>query len=216
MTADGSGHLSLNLTISLHGVTKAFGPQRICTDLSLELSGNDRLAVTGRNGSGKSTFLRMLAGLLRPNAGEIVHRRDGKAVAPGTWYEHLSLVAPDFAVYDELTALENLRFFRSVGGWSCSDINLKNILSDLGLAGREYDLVRTFSSGMKQRVKYALALAKAPRLLLLDEPTVNLDETGTAIFNRVIERQRAQGICVIATNTAEEADLADRQISMGR
>jgi len=199
----------------LEKVGKSFGRRRICRDVSFDLHTGDCLAVVGPNGSGKSTFLRMLCGLLRPDRGTISYLDGRKPEDRGHWHRYVGLVAPDLALYDELSALENLQFINKVGGWGKSDDSLISLLAETGLAVREHDLLGTFSSGMKQRVKYAAAIMKTPPLLLLDEPTANLDESGVAVFHSIIEKQRANGICIIATNDAQEAELADRQIIMG-
>lgn len=204
-----------DFTLTLAGVSKAFGRRRICGDVSLELQIGDRLAVVGPNGSGKTTFLKILCGLLRADKGTISYRCGGDEMERDHWHEYVGLVAPDLALYDELTALENVRFINDVGSRGKSEVELLSLLAEMGLAGREHDLLGTFSSGMKQRLKYAAALVKAPPLLLLDEPTANFDESGTAIFRQVIQKQRSAGICILATNDKREAELAERQIVMG-
>ncbi|MFC1475770.1 ATP-binding cassette domain-containing protein [Candidatus Zixiibacteriota bacterium] len=215
-TPDTTAVSSADFTLTLSGVSKAFGRRRICADISLKLQIGDQLAVVGPNGSGKTTFLKILCGLLRPDGGTIAYEYGGKKVERGRWPEHVGLVAPDLALYDELTALENVRFINKIGGWGKTKDELMALLAEMGLAGREHDLLGTFSSGMKQRLKYAAALVKTPPLLLLDEPTANFDESGTAIFRQVIQQQRSVGICVLATNDKREAELAERQIVMGR
>lgn len=205
----------VDFTLTVSRLAKTFGRRRICTDISFELHRGDRLAVVGPNGSGKTTFLKILCGLLRPDRGTITYHFHGADVPRHRWHTCVGLVAPDPALYDELTALENIKFLNDVGGWSRTGAQLRSLLGDVGLAGREHDLLGTFSSGMKQRLKYAAALVKAPPLLLLDEPTANFDESGEAIFHEVIQRQRAVGICVLATNNKQEAELAERHVVMG-
>ena len=209
-------NLSSEFTLILDGVSKAFGRRRICSDLSLELKPGDCLAVVGPNGSGKTTLLKLLCGLLRPDQGAIRYEVAGTAQERVNWYRHVGLVAPDLALYDELTALENLHFLSRVGGWARSEMELRSLVDEVGLAGREDDLIGTFSSGMKQRLKYAAALMKSPPLLLLDEPTANLDEAGVVVVHRIIDEHRSRGICILATNDLREAELAERRIVMGR
>jgi heme exporter protein A len=216
--ADTSGRTipAHSFALKVEGVGKTFGVRRVCSDLTLELKTGDRLAVVGPNGSGKTTFLKLVGGLIRPDEGKITYLADGHAVEHAALYRLVGLVAPDLALYDELTALENLRFITRVGGWGKPEEELMKLLAEVGLAGRERDRLATYSSGMKQRVKYAAALVKCPPLLLLDEPTANLDEAGVAVFRRVIDEQRSRGICILATNDPREAGLAERHVVMGR
>ena len=95
--------------------------------------------------------------------------------------------------------------YSNIRGKSSSRDELKEKIKQVGLAGREEDLVTTFSSGMKQRLKYALALLFEPKILLLDEPTANLDEEGITLVERIASHQRERGILILATN--ERADL---------
>lgn len=214
-TQDSASRSPADFTLTVSGVSKAFGRRRICANISFELQIGDRLAVVGPNGSGKTTFLKILCGLQRADHGAIAYALNNRKIARDRWPEHVGLVAPDLALYDELTALENVHFINRIGGWGKSDDELTSLLAEMGLSGRENDLLGTFSSGMKQRLKYAAALVKAPPLLLLDEPTANFDESGTAIFRQVIQKQRSTGICILATNDKREAELAEKQIVMG-
>jgi heme exporter protein A len=125
---------------------------------------------------------------------------------------HIGMVTPELFLYEELTAIENLEFFASVSG--AAQINILADMARFGLEGRGNDLVKSYSSGMKQRLKYMLALLRKPPLLLLDEPTANLDDKGKALVQQIIAKH--SGITVIATN--EEADLkyADKSIILGQ
>jgi heme exporter protein A len=173
------------------------------------------LVVTGPNGSGKSTLLMVIAGLLRPTRGRVVAALDGKPLALADRREWLGMVAPDLTLYPELTALENLRFFEQVRGRVPREKELAALLERVGLAGRGQDQVGTFSSGMRQRLKYAFALAHAPRVLLLDEPTANLDVAGVSMVEGVIAEQRRRGVLVLATNEPEEVRHGDRCLALG-
>ncbi len=172
-----------------------------------------RLVVTGRNGSGKSTLLRIIAGLVTPTAGEVVFTEDGAELSIDARRDALGLVAPDLTLYDELSAIENLRFFCRVRGLRKSDNELKSLLAGLGLRDREDDPIGSYSSGMRQRAKYAFALAHNPEVLLLDEPTANLDQSGIDAVDRVITEHR--GIVIIATNEADELRYGDSVLELG-
>jgi heme exporter protein A len=181
--------------------------------LSFTLDGGQSVAITGSNGSGKSTLLRILAGVLTPRAGEVTLTVDGEVVPPEGRPLRTGLVAPYLNVYDGLSAQENLAFLAEARQLSNAAPRIEAALDQVGLAGRTGDLVGTYSSGMKQRVKYAAALLADPPLLLLDEPSANLDEAGLAMVDRVMDRQRArERLLVVATNVAEEAARCDRAV----
>lgn len=199
--------------LQVENVSKAFGRRLICKTVSLELKTGESIAVIGPNGSGKSTFVKMLAGLIRPDRGTITYRLNGTEIRQESRYPHLGLVSPELALYEELTGNENLRFAADVMGLTVSGREIDGLMDEFGLLGRGDDFVGTYSSGMKHRLKFAAALLKNPPLLLLDEPTVMLDDDGTArVWQALARRQLA---LVIATNDSEEAKRADRSIVMG-
>ena len=183
-------------------VSKNFPGRKIFSKISAEVDTGDSLVITGPNGSGKSTLLRIICGLLSPSAGKVTLQVGGSSLSRVEIRPFLGLVSPDLILYDELTALENLSFFGIVSGHSLSEDELNDRLSDVGLQGRGDDIVGSYSSGMRQRLKYCLALMRNPLLLLLDEPTANLDDNGKELVDRVIKKH--QGILVIATNEKSE------------
>jgi heme exporter protein A len=195
-------------------ISKAFGKRVICREANIQLGTGESLAVVGPNGSGKSTLVKIIAGLMRADSGTITHTIGDKAVAPREWYRHIGLVSPELALYEELTGFENLDFANCVGGWGKSADDYAAVLDEVGLEGRGGDLVATYSSGMKQRLKYAAAFLKEPLLLLLDEPTANLDEDGVArVWASLARRQLA---LIIATNEPQEAERAQSRFVAGQ
>ena len=177
--------------------------------LSLTLRAGETLVVAGANGSGKSTLLRLLCGLQRPSAGEVIYQVGGRRLRPSEARHLIGWVAPDLQLYRELTALENLEFFAQVRGLRRTRAELEALLGEIGLPGRGDDLLAAYSSGMAQRLRYAYALLHQPPVLLLDEPTATLDERGAAVVERIVEAQRARGITVIATNDQRELRYGD-------
>ncbi len=204
---------SPNFTLHLSDLNKSFGRRIICREATLTLATGQSLAIVGPNGSGKSTMVRMIAGLTRADSGEIKHEFDNVEVAPGEWHRHISLVSPELALYEELSGVENLTFGNRVGGWGKSPEEYTALLDEVGLAGRGNDIVGTYSSGMKQRLKYAVAFLKDPALLLLDEPTANLDEDGIARVWASLERRNVA--LIIATNEPEEAERGESRFTVG-
>lgn len=194
---------------------KRYGRLHVFRHVEAEVREGEVLVIAGRNGSGKSTLLRIIAGLDRPSAGQ-VHLWEGKRLLPPEERRrHIGLVAVDVALYSELSALENLRFFARVRGIELPPAEGDRLLADVGLAGRGDDWVQTYSLGMRQRLKYACALLHRPPLLLLDEPGANLDAAGLAIVERSIIRQRQRGLAVLATNDPDQVAYGDRVLRLG-
>jgi heme exporter protein A len=204
-----------DLRLALIDLAADYGSRRVFAGVSLELRRGDTLVVAGHNGSGKSTLLRLLCGLQRPTAGQVVYHAGGAHYAPDAARPLVGWVAPDLQLYRELTALENLRFFARVRGLRRSDAELEALLDAVELGGRGHDLLAAYSSGMAQRLRYAYALLHAPPVLLLDEPTATLDERGAALVERIVARQRERGITVVATNDPRELRWGDHILRLG-
>lgn len=197
------------IQLTLTEVAASYGPRLVLNAISFNLQKGDVLVVQGQNGSGKSTLLRLLAGLQKPTTGTINYFLQDTNFTPREAAPFLGWVAPDLMLYRELTARENLKFFAQVRGLTYSKSEIDALLTKLGLAGRGDDWVAHFSSGMTQRLRYAYALFHQPLVLLLDEPTVTLDEQGAALVANVIAEQRQRGITVIATNDPTELRFGD-------
>jgi len=194
--------------LTARGLGKRFGARKVFADINFSLATGDSIALTGRNGSGKTTLLMVLLALQRPSAGKVEYRKNGGSLDNDTVREHSSLVGPYLNLYDQLTAEENLIFFATVAGSSVTGKRINQLLERVGLEGRGSDLVRAYSSGMKQRLKYAVALLKEPAFLFLDEPGSNLDAAGKKIVAGIIEEYRSKSIVIVATNEKEEYGFA--------
>lgn len=197
-------------------IVKRFGSRTVLSNVSGSVRPGRVVVVTGPNGSGKSTLLNILAGALRPSTGTVRYL-DGEAeVERPHWFERLGVAAPDMAVYEELSALENLSFFARLRGVDDSPGRLASLLERLGLAARDQRRpVATYSSGMKQRVKLAQAVIHEPPVLLLDEPSSNLDQSGHEATADLVARFRSSGAVAVATNDPREVAWGDAQISLG-
>jgi len=193
---------------------KYFSSTLLFRDISFELGPGEVLGITGWNGSGKSTLLRIIAGLVRPSAGQVEMSYKEQPISKESRRRFLGMVAPALALYDELTALENMEFFCRVRGVSYNRRNCLQIMERVGLAEEAHKMCRNYSSGMKQRLKLAQALLHEPLLLLLDEPGCNLDSKGMRIVEEITEEQRRFGMTVIASNEKREVDYADRVINL--
>ena len=206
----------VTISLQVSGLAKAFNRRKVFSNISIVMRGSDSLTVTGRNGSGKSTLLKILAGLLSPSRGSIDFSVDEDPVSAGLRYRYIGFVAPYLQLYDEFSALENLEFFRKVRGLDVTRSSVIELLERLNLADRGGEPLRTFSSGMKQRLKYVFALLHRPPVLLLDEPSSNLDAEGIDAVQRIVADQKRKGIVVIATNNAGELDRSDQLLDLDR
>ena len=204
-----------DVSLAVRDLAKTYGRRGIFRGVNFDLSAGQSLAVTGPNGSGKSTLLRVLCGLMRPTCGSVAYRVGSREATGRDRRNLIGLVAPDLVLYDELSAVENLRFFTRARGLRCPDSAIEALLSQVGLEGRGGDPAGTFSSGMRQRLKYAFALVHQRAVLCLDDPTANLDEAGIAFVRRCIARQRETGILIVATNDREELQHGDRILRLG-
>jgi heme exporter protein A len=202
--------------LTADGLSKQFGRRVLFRDLDAAVGSGEALAITGPNGSGKSTLLMLLAGLLAPSAGRVQLSLDRIPVAPEEHTRRVGFVAPYLELYDDLTARENLFFLAHARGIADADSRTGAVLARVGLGGREDDPIKTYSSGMKQRARFATALLADPRVLLLDEPGSNLDEEGRAFVRSLVDSHRAGGgAVVLATNMGEEAALCGSRIHLG-
>src|SRR3984893_7555304 len=193
---------------------KTFGTLVAVDDVSLKLENGRILGLLGPNGAGKTTTVSMIATLLTPDRGEV--RIDGRKVSGDTDpnKRKIGLVPQDLALYDELTARDNLRFFGALYSLSGAELEgaIASAVNIVGLADRLRDRVKVFSGGMKRRLNLAAGLLHNPDILLLDEPTVGVDpQSRNAIFDN-LERLKRQGKALLyTTHYMEEAErLADR------
>ncbi len=182
-------------------VFKRYESRLVLRDLSFEVAPGSCVAVLGPNGAGKSTLLRLVAGLIAPSRGEILWN---SAATRG----RCALSAPDAPVYRELTCLENLQFF---SGGADAD-TLQTHLSNWNLDKRAHDLAGELSSGLRARLGLAVAAWFEPPILLLDEPSANLDEGGRELVEKLIAAQRARGVTLLATNDARDLSWCDAQV----
>ena len=209
--------VSLLAAVSVHGeqLSHRFGRRQTgIAGLEFAFDGPGAVAVTGVNGSGKSTLLRILAGLLPPSAGRTSLRVDGRELPPRQRRTVLGLATPELAFYEEFTAAENLVFAGETRGLVSPSRAAAEALEQVGLSPRANDRVAAFSSGMKQRLRIAFALLHQPPLLLLDEPGSHLDDAGRDVVRAVVARQASRGLVLLATNDAQEIQLAERRLEL--
>jgi heme exporter protein A len=207
--------VSGGISISFTDLAKRYDMRVVFKCVSGEVGPGEVLVLTGPNGSGKSTLLAILCGLVRPTRGEIKHRRGDEEIPRRAWGRHIGVVAPSMAVYDELTAMENLRFFARVRGLSTDDAGHQELLSRVGLDPKRKTPVRGFSTGMAQRLKIAQALLHEPGVIFLDEPGSNLDPSGQDWLEAQVDALAADGrTIVLATNDRREMEWGGRRVAL--
>jgi ABC-2 type transport system ATP-binding protein len=202
--------------LHVRNLRKQFGTTVAVDDVSFTVDRGQLVGLLGPNGAGKTTTVSMIAGLINPDDGQVLI--DGSPIRGDTdpRKRSVGLVPQDLALYDELSARENLRFFGALYALSgrALDIEIERVLALVGLVDRAKSRVATFSGGMKRRLNLAAGLLHDPEILLLDEPTVGVDpQSRNAIFEN-LEELRARGKALLyTTHYMEEVErLADRVV----
>ncbi len=200
------------MTLTVKNLGYYYSTRSIFKNLVFEQKSGECLAITGPNGSGKSTLVRILTGLLTPKSGSVTYHKAGEAL---TSVQHtLGLVTPWIQLYRDLSALENMQLFAAAHQVDDAEERMEELFSKVGLEGRQDEPLKEYSSGMIQRAKYACALYHQPEIIVLDEPTANLDQEGRSMVLDLVEELRKDKLLIIATNEAEEVELADRTESV--
>lgn len=199
------------LVIDVRGVTKRFGARTVVNAIDLQVRRGEIYGFLGPNGSGKTTFIRMLCGLLTPDAGAgtclgyDVRRQQGEIK------RHVGYMTQRFSYYEDLTLRENLDFVARIYGVPDRRQAVARSLERLGLANRSRQLAGELSGGWKQRLALAACLIHEPQLLLLDEPTAGVDPKARRDFWDEIHRLAAEGLTVlITTHYMDEAERCHR------
>ncbi|HTY11664.1 MAG TPA: ABC transporter ATP-binding protein [Bacteroidota bacterium] len=203
------------IVLTAESVSKVFNRRVIFDDVSFSVTQTQAVAITGKNGSGKSTLAKIVCAILTPTAGQIACSIDDAHIVPEKIYRHIGLVSPYIMMYEEFSGIENLSVFGRIRNLpERSFEEAESLLKKFGIYERRNDEVRTYSSGMKQRLKYAAALLHHPEILVLDEPTANLDEEGVEVVRDTMRIQKENGILIIATNDKEDLEYADYRVDL--
>jgi ABC-type multidrug transport system ATPase subunit len=201
------------MRIELTNLGKRFNREWIFRNLSFQFGINKHYAITGPNGSGKSTLLQIIAGSAMCNEGEIVYHRLDKIIEPEKIFKKISFAAPYLDLVEEMTLYEFLSFHCKMKSW-IELLDTKKIIFLLDLEKSAHKQLRYFSSGMKQRVKLAQAIFSNVPVVLLDEPTTNLDEEGIQLYKTLIENYCKNRLVIISSNDKEEYSFCGECIDM--
>lgn len=185
--------------IRLERVEKRFGRKRVLKGVSMTVSGGEVVALLGANGAGKTTLMRLVAGLDRPNRGEVWLGPAPLSRAGSEIRRYVGLVSHAPLLYDSLSGLENLQFFAQMYDLLQPAARIEQVLRAVDLWRRRNDPVRTYSRGMVQRLAIARAILHDPPVLLMDEPDTGLDRESVAMLEDLILRMREGGRAVLLT-----------------
>lgn len=202
--------------ISLNNVGKRFNREWIFRHCSYEFAAGKTYAITGSNGSGKSTLLQVISGSLTHNEGKIACRDTGSSiehpVSEAEIYQRIAIAAPYLELVEEMSAKEMLDFH---AGFKQLILPIAEILQIVGLEKATHKQIRYYSSGMKQRLKLAQAFFSNTPVLLLDEPTTNLDADGIALYHTLIDNYTAGRLVIVSSNDTQEYDFCGKVIKIG-
>jgi ABC-type multidrug transport system ATPase subunit len=199
--------------IQLEQIGKKYNREWIFRGLSYTFQAGKKYAITGPNGAGKSTLLQTIAGSTVLSEGSIKYSIAGQEILPENAFTSLSICAPYLTLIEEMTALEFLAFHES---FKCfmPGITPDTALELIGLTTAANKQIRYFSSGMKQRIKLAQAIFSDVPVLFLDEPCTNLDETGYALYQSLIQNYASHKLIIVSSNDKAEYHFCEEVIDI--
>ena len=202
------------MTISLSDLGKRFNYDWIFRHVNYQFENNNVYAITGSNGSGKSTFLQILAGAIFHNEGSVSYtNQQGNIIAEEDIFKSVSFCAPYLELIEEMTGLEFLQFHQRFKPF-LQGIDPSTILKKVELEKAAHKQIRYYSSGMKQRLKLGQCFFTDTPIVLLDEPCTNLDASGIAIYQSLLEQLKKDRIVLIASNDPVEFKQSNQQLNI--
>jgi heme exporter protein A len=198
--------------IVIKGLMKQYGLNPVLRGINLHVKSGEFVTLVGPNGAGKSTLMRIVATLLRPDAGEVEIGGWPLASHAHKVRRHIGLVSHQSLLYQDMTAAENLTFFARLYGLDNGDERVQQALKLVGLRARQRDPVSSFSRGMTQRLTIARATLHEPDVLLLDEPYTGLDQEAVALLDQLLLQEKAEGrtILMITHDLTHSLNVSDR------
>jgi heme exporter protein A len=203
---------NFDIELTAKNLSKKFDRKTIFDNINFSLTRGSSTAITGKNGSGKSTLIKIIANLLTETSGELNLFIKGSKQKKEVVYKYIGFVSPYLNLYDEFTGYENLKLVADIRGMGYE--NIDPVLKRVGLYPRRNDQLKIYSSGMKQRLKIAFSILHNPEVLLLDEPTSNLDLEGVGVIDDIANEYKKDRILIIATNDAHERSLCENEINL--
>ena len=203
--------------LRIEHLSKTFDAIKAVDDITLEVQKGEIFGLLGPNGAGKTTAISMIAGLLKPDSGKIAIDSMDIENNLRSIKKIMGVVPQDMAFYEELSGRENLLFWGKLQGvrGKILDARIDAYLKATGLLGRERDLVKKYSGGMKRRINLIIGLIHQPKLLLLDEPTIGIDiQTRLNIYNLIKEASNQETTILYTTHNLQEAEELCHRIAI--
>ena len=201
------------MTISLSDAGKRYNRDWIFRHLTYNFEAGKSYAITGPNGSGKSTLLQAIGGALHMNEGKMEYRTGSKEIVSEEVYNHISICAPYLEVVEEMTGKEFLGFHSRFKPLITS-VTIDEIISIVGLEKAMNKQIRYYSSGMKQRIKLAQCIFSDVPVLLLDEPSTNLDAEGIKLYQNLVADYCENRLVVVSSNDEVEFGFCEEKVSI--
>ena len=201
------------MKIILEQISRRFNREWIFKNIDYSFDAGKSYAILGINGSGKSTLLQVISGSLSPSSGQLKYQFEGKEIPVEQVFKHLSIAAPYLELIEEFTLFEILDFHFQFKA-RLNNLTNKQLIELLNMENSATKQLKYFSSGMKQRVKLVLALCSDTPILLLDEPTSNLDEQGIDWYVSLINQFSNNRLVIVCSNQAHEYGFCDYQLKL--
>jgi len=209
----GPWSMDKKMRLSLENIGRRFNRDWIFRGIDYAFVSGEIYAVLGPNGSGKSTLLQVLNGSLSPSAGKISYFFEDSPVEIDAVYKYLSLAAPYLELIEEFTLDEMIDFHFKFKSYA-PGINKDEVIDLLAMPGAKNKLIKYFSSGMKQRLKLALAFCADTPMLMLDEPTSNLDTQGVDWYLNLVQKFAKNRLTIICSNQEHEYSFCDQRLNI--
>ncbi len=204
--------------LQVTGLSKAYDGKKVVDDISISVEAGEIIGFLGANGAGKTTSIRMITGLMRRDAGKILY--EGKRIEEHyqSYQREIGVVPQDIALYNDLSAYDNVKFFCSLYGFKKKELSerVEEALRFVGLWEHRKQSPKKYSGGMKRRLNIACAIAHAPKLLIMDEPTVGIDpQSRNHIMESIKELNRRGTTIIYVSHYMEEIEtLCNRIVLM--
>lgn len=203
-----------NMRIQVTAASKRFNTEWIFSNLNFNFTTGQHYALIGNNGSGKSTLLQIIAGYIGLTKGDIQWISTSNETIDSTnIFHYISIAAPYLELVEEFTALEQIAFHQQFKPLQ-NGLEPIELLEKIGLKNAAKKQIRNFSSGMKQRLKLALAIFDQAPILLLDEPCSNLDQEGIQTYHQLMQAYAMHKLIIVASNDPQEYQFCSQQLSL--